>query len=46
MSENAVTTPPATQGTATQDHDSPWKEILELRFAEFLALLFWLKVEG
>jgi len=23
-----------------QDHDSPWKEILETRFAEFLALLF------
>ena len=23
-----------------QDHDSPWKEALELRFPEFLALLF------
>jgi len=23
-----------------QDHDSPWKEALECRFQEFLALLF------
>ncbi|SMP71150.1 hypothetical protein SAMN06295888_11763 [Desulfonatronum zhilinae] len=28
------------QNLPNQDHDSPWKEILELRFAEFLALLF------
>jgi hypothetical protein len=26
--------------TPTQDHDSPWKEILEQRFSDFLALLF------
>jgi hypothetical protein len=23
-----------------QDHDSPWKEALEWRFPEFMALLF------
>ncbi|GAB6057251.1 Rpn family recombination-promoting nuclease/putative transposase [Desulfonatronum parangueonense] len=26
--------------TPNQDHDSPWKEILEQRFGDFLALLF------
>lgn len=29
-----------TKSMHTQDHDSPWKEALELRFPEFLALLF------
>ncbi|AEG30870.1 RpnC/YadD family protein [Thiomicrospira cyclica] len=29
-----------TESNNNQDHDSPWKEALELRFPEFLALLF------
>ena len=34
------TTTPNLPATPSQDHDSPWKEILEQRFAECLALLF------
>ena len=30
----------ATEPTPQTDHDSPWKEALEKRFAEFLELLF------
>ena len=34
------TTTPNLPTTPSQDHDSPWKEILEQRFAECLARVF------